>query len=165
MTARRAVEEVVMQMAQTLERNLQRAHCQYELLAHDITATSLESARKAGIPAARMAKSVILDDRRGHYLMAVLPANRQLDLNKVRKGPQRWQLSGEQALAKLFKDCQRGAVPALGELYGLDMLIDPMLVGLQDIYLEAGDHESLVHMPVDEFFRLVPNAEIRELCA
>ncbi|HLA30261.1 MAG TPA: YbaK/EbsC family protein [Pseudomonas sp.] len=154
-----------MQMAQTLERSLNRAHCQYELVEHSESATSLESARKAGIPAAHMAKSVILDDRRGHYLMAVLPANRQLDLNKVHKGPQRWQLSGEQALAKLFKDCQRGAVPALGELYGLDMLIDPTLVGLQDIYLEAGDHESLVHMPVDDFFKLVPNAEICALCA
>jgi Ala-tRNA(Pro) deacylase len=154
-----------MQMAQTLERSLNRAQCQYELVEHSESATSLESARKAGIPAARMAKSVILDDRRGHYLMAVLPANRQLDLSKVHKGPRRWQLSGEQALAKLFKDCQRGAIPALGELYGLDMLIDPALVGQQDIYLEAGDHESLVHMPVDDFFRLVPNAEICALCA
>lgn len=154
-----------MQLAQTLERSLNRAQCQYELVEHSESATSLESARKAGIPAARMAKSVILDDRRGHYLMAVLPANRQLDLNKVHKGPRRWQLSGEQALAKLFKDCQRGAIPALGELYGLDMLIDPSLIGQQDIYLEAGDHESLVHMPVDDFFRLVPNAEICTLCA
>ena len=51
-------------------------------------------------------------------LMAVLPANRTLDLAKVRKGSQRWQLSGEQNLVGLFKDCRRGAVPALGALYG-----------------------------------------------
>jgi Ala-tRNA(Pro) deacylase len=107
---------------------------------------------------------VILDDRRGHYLMAVLPANRQLDLSKVHKGPRRWQLSGEQSLAGLFKDCERGAVPALGEVYGIDMLIDPLLVRQQDIYLEAGDHESLVHMPIDEFFKLAPNAKVCELC-
>jgi Ala-tRNA(Pro) deacylase len=152
-------------MAQTLERSLQRAHCQFDLVEHMYSATSLEAARRAGIPAARMAKSVILDDRRGHYLMAVLPANRQLDLNKVHKGTRRWQLSGEQSLANLFKDCERGAIPALGELYGLDMLIDPLLVRQQDIYLEAGDHESLVHMPVDEFFKLAPNAEVCDLCA
>ncbi|WP_172143616.1 MULTISPECIES: aminoacyl-tRNA deacylase [Pseudomonas] len=154
-----------MHMAQTLERSLQRAHCQFKLVEHMPSATSLESARKAGIPASRMAKSVILDDRRGHYLMAVLPANRQLDLSKVHKGTQRWQLSGEQALVSLFKDCERGAIPALGEVYGLDMLIDPMLVRQQDIYLEAGDHESLIHMPVDEFFKLAPNAEVCDLCA
>lgn len=153
-----------MHMAQTLERSLQRAQCQFELIEHTHSATSLESARKAGIPAARMAKSVILDDRRGHYLMAVLPADRQLDLSKVRKGPRRWQMSGEQSLARLFKDCERGAVPALGEVYGIDMLIDPLLVRQQDIYLEAGDHESLVHMPIDEFFKLAPNAKVCELC-
>jgi Ala-tRNA(Pro) deacylase len=154
-----------MHMAQTLERSLQRAHCQFKLVEHMYSATSLEAARRAGIPAARMAKSVILDDRRGHYLMAVLPANRQLDLSKVHKGTRRWQLSGEQSLVNLFKDCERGAIPALGEVYGLDMLIDPLLVRQQDIYLEAGDHESLVHMPVDEFFKLAPNAEVCDLCA
>lgn len=153
-----------MHVAETLVRSLRRAHCQFDLVEHEHSATSLESARKAGIPVSRMAKSVILDDRRGHYLMAVLPANRQLDLDKVRKGPRRWQLSGEQSLAHLFKDCERGAVPALGEVYGLDMLIDPSLIRQQDIYLEAGDHESLVHMPVDEFFKLAPNAEVCELC-
>ena len=153
-----------MQVAQTLARSLQRAHCQFDLVEHEHSATSLESARKAGIPVSHMAKSVILDDRRGHYLMAVLPANRQLDLSKVRKGPRRWQLSGEQALANLFKDCERGAVPALGEVYGLEMLIDPLLARQKDIYLEAGDHESLVHMPVDEFFKLAPNAEVCDLC-
>tara|TARA_R100001244_G_scaffold10690_15_gene12764 strand:+ start:13030 stop:13488 length:459 start_codon:yes stop_codon:yes gene_type:complete len=151
-------------MAQTLERSLQRAHSQFTLVEHAPSATSLESARKAGIAASRMAKSVILDDRRGHYLMAVLPANRQLDLSKVRKGPWRWQLSSEQSLVGLFKDCERGAVPALGEVYGLPMLIDPMLARQQDIYLEAGDHENLLHMQVDEFFRLAPNAEVCELC-
>lgn len=154
-----------MHMAQTLERSLQRAHCQFKLVEHEPSATSLESARKAGIPAGRMAKSVILDDRRGHYLMAVLPANRQLALSKVRKGTLRWQLSGEQALVRLFKDCERGAIPAAGELYGLDMLIDPMLARHQDIYLEAGDHESLVHLTIDEFFKLAPNAEVCDLCA
>lgn len=154
-----------MHMADTLVRSLRRAHCQFDVVEHEHSATSLESARKAGIPPARMAKSVILDDRRGHYLMAVLPANRQLDLSKVRKGPRRWQLSGEQSLAGLFKDCERGAVPAAGEVYGLEMLIDPSLARQQDIYLEAGDHESLLHMPVDEFFKLAPNAEVCELCA
>ena len=153
-----------MRMAETLERHLQRAHCDYKLVEHEPSATSLEAARKAHIPAARMAKSVILDDRRGHYLMAVLPANRKLDLDKVRKGSQRWQLSGEHNLVGLFKDCQRGAVPALGALYGLDMLIDPQLARLADVYLEAGDHENLVHMSMDDFFNLAPNAEVCELC-
>lgn len=154
-----------MRMAETLARSLQRADCHYDLVEHDHCATSLESARKARIPAERMAKPVILDDRRGHYLMAVVPANHRLDLGKVRKGPWRWQLTSEQRLGNLFRDCERGAIPAAGEAYGMDMLVDPRLVCQADIYLEAGDHESLVHLPIDDFFRLAPNARLCELCA
>jgi len=152
-----------MRMAETLARSLERASCHYELVEHDHSATSLESARKAGVPAARMAKPVILDDRRGHHLMAVLPANHLLDLGKVRKGPWRWQLTSEQQLGGLFRDCERGAIPALGEAYGMDMLIDPQLARQADIYLEAGDHEHLVRLPMEDFFRLVPNARLCEL--
>nr|WP_286948592.1 YbaK/EbsC family protein [Pseudomonas sp. UBA6718] len=152
-----------MHMAETLARSLKRADCHFDLVEHEHSATSLESARKAGIPATRMAKSVILDDRRGHYLMAVLPANRQLDLGKVRSGPWRWQLTSEQSLGGLFKDCERGAIPALGEAYGMGMLIDPLLARQDDIYLEAGDHQNLVRLPIEEFFRLAPNARLCEL--
>ncbi|HSC82745.1 MAG TPA: YbaK/EbsC family protein [Pseudomonas sp.] len=151
-----------MHMAETLARSLQRADCHFDLVEHAHSATSLESARKAGVPVAQMAKPVILDDRRGHYLMAVLPANRQLDLGKVHKGPWRWQLTSEQSLGGLFRDCERGAVPALGEAYGMGMLIDPALARQSHIYLEAGDHELLVELPIEEFFKLAPNAQ---LCA
>ncbi|MGL4316213.1 MAG: aminoacyl-tRNA deacylase [Pseudomonas sp.] len=152
-----------MHMAETLARSLRRADCRFDLVEHPPSATSLESARKAGIPAAQMAKPVILDDRRGHYLMAVVPANRQLDLDKVHKGPWRWQLTSEQSLGGLFKDCERGALPALGEAYGMGMLVDPALVRQSRIYLEAGDHENLVQLSIEEFFKLAPNAQLCEL--
>ena len=45
----------------------------------------------------------------------------------------------------------------------MNMLIDPMLTRQQDIYLEAGDHESLVHMRMDQFLKLAPHAEVCEL--
>ncbi|MGH6807120.1 MAG: aminoacyl-tRNA deacylase, partial [Ensifer adhaerens] len=109
-----------MRMAATLKRSLESAHCQFDLVPHPHSESSLESARVAGIPAERLAKSVILDDRRGHYLMAVVPASRHLDLGKVPvpKGKEEWQLTSEYKIASLFKDCERGAVPALGEPYG-----------------------------------------------
>lgn len=153
-----------MRMAARVQRSLESAHCQFDLVAHPHSASSLESARVASIPAERLAKSVILDDRHGHYLMAVVPASRHLDLGKVRKGSEEWQLTNESTIASLFNDCERGAVPALGEPYGMDMVVDPLLTRQQDIYLEAGDHESLVHMKVDQYLKLVPRAEVAEVC-
>ena len=151
-----------MRMARTVQRSLEDAHCEFDLVAHPHSATSLESARVAGIAAERVAKSVILDDHHGHYLMAVLPASRHLDLSKVR-GSGEWQVTRESTLAHLFNDCERGAVPALGESYGLNMVIDPLLTRQKDIYVEAGNHNNLLHMSMDEYLKMVPNAQVCEL--
>ena len=153
-----------MHMASTLQRSLERAQCQFDIVPHPHSASSLESARVASIPAERLAKPVILDDRQGHYLMAVVPASRHLDMSKVRQGAEQWQLTNESTIASLFKDCELGAVPAIGEPYGMTMMVDPLLTRQQDIYLEAGDHENLVHMQTEQFLKLVPGAEVCELC-
>lgn len=151
-----------MRMAKTVQSSLDKAHCEFDIVSHPHSASSLETARVAGIPAERVAKSVILDDHHGHYLMAVLPASRHLDLSKVRSSGE-WQVTRESTLAHLFEDCERGAVPALGESYGMDMVIDPLLTRQNDIYLEAGNHNNLLHMTVPEYLKLVPHAEVREL--
>ncbi len=152
-----------MRMAKTVQRSLEQARCEFDIIAHPHSSSSLETARLAGIPAERVAKSVVLDDQHGHYLMAVLPASEHLDLSKVR-GASTWQISRESTLAYLFQDCERGAVPALGESYGLKMVVDPLLTRQQDIYLEAGNHNNLVHMQMDQYLRLVPHAEVCEVC-
>ena len=151
-----------MRMAKTVQNCLDKAHCEYDIFSHPHSASSLETARLAGIPAERVAKSVILDDNHGHYLMAVLPASCHLDLSKVR-GSGEWQVTRESNLPHLFDDCERGAVPALGESYGMDMVIDPLLTRQKDIYLEAGNHSNLVHMSVPEFLKMVPHAKVCEL--
>jgi Ala-tRNA(Pro) deacylase len=151
-----------MRMARTVQTNLDQAHCVYDIVAHPHSATSLESARVAQVPAERLAKSVILDDRRGHYMMAVLPANRHLDMSKVQSTGD-WQLTQESGLPHLFGDCERGAIPALGRAYNMDMWIDPSLTRQNDVYLEAGNHHYLVHMSMDEYLKLVHHAEVREI--
>jgi Ala-tRNA(Pro) deacylase len=152
-----------MRMAKTVQRSLEQARCDYDIVAHPHSATSLESARVASVPAERLAKSVILDDQHGHYMMAVLPADRHLDLSKIQTNGD-WQLTRESGLPHLFGDCERGAIPALGEAYGIKMLLDPMLTRQEDIYLEAGNHHYLVHMRMDQYLKLVPHAEVREVC-
>jgi Ala-tRNA(Pro) deacylase len=151
-----------MRMAKTVQSSLEKANCEFDIVSHPHSASSLETARVAGIPAERVAKSVILDDHHGRYLMAVLPASRHLDLSKVR-GSGEWQITRESNLAHLFNDCERGAVPALGESYGLDMVIDPLLTRQKDISLEAGNHNNLLHMSVPQYLKMVPHAQVVEV--
>ncbi|MFK0090696.1 aminoacyl-tRNA deacylase [Pseudomonas sp. NPDC090755] len=152
-----------MRMAKTLQLCLDKAGCDYDIVPHAHSSTSLESARLAGVPAERVAKSVMLDDRHGNYLMAVLPANRHLDMSKVPVTGQ-WHMTSESNLPHLFGDCERGAIPAMGDAYSLKMLVDPTLTRQDDIYVEAGDHDHLIHMKVSEYLKLVPHAEVREVC-
>ncbi|WP_194788203.1 YbaK/EbsC family protein [Pseudomonas sp. UFMG81] len=151
-----------MRMAKTLQQRLDQANCDYDIIAHPHSATSLESARTASVPAERVAKSVMLDDRHGNYIMAVLPANRHLDMTEVRMTGA-WQLTSESNLPSLFGDCERGAVPALGDAYNIPMLLDRRLTRQGDIYFEAGDHDHLIHMSMEQYLKLVPHAEVREL--
>ena len=57
----------------------------------------------------------------------------------------------EDELEPLFKDCETGAVPPLGPAYGIETLLDESIKSLANVYFEAGDHETLVHVSGDDF--------------
>ena len=67
-------------------------------------------------------------------------------------------LAGEHEVTELFQDCVRGAIPAVGECYGLDVVVDTSIDGQPDVYFEGGDHTSLVHMTGAQFAGLTATA-------
>jgi len=67
-------------------------------------------------------------------------------------------LASEGEIEGLFEDCARGAVPAVGECYGLDTVIDDSLDEQPDVYFEGGDHATLVHMSHAQFANLTAAA-------
>lgn len=149
-----------MTMATRLQSYLSQNHSRYDMLQHDPTMTTREAARRAGVPPYLMAKPVILDDFQGHWLMAVVPATRQVDLSKVHKLTKRhWRLARESDFNARFDDCEYGAIPPVGSAFGLDTLIDQSLEDVKDVYFESGDHEGLVHMSSEQFLKLMPTAQ------
>ena len=107
------------------------------------------------LPGEQLAKSVLLQDANG-YLIALLPSTRKLDLGKLRHHLDRMvQLAVEQDVERIFSDCERGAVPALGNAYDVVTIVDDTLLTQPEIYFEAGDHEELVHMSGRDFRALM----------
>lgn len=154
-----------MSMASRLQSCLTQHGSIYQLLSHPLTMTTRESARRAGVPPQQMAKPVILDDFQGHWLMAVIPASRQVDLQKVHKLTRRnWRLAREGDFARRFDDCAPGAIPPVGNVFGLETLIDQALGEQSDIYFEAGDHAALVHMSASQYLDLMPEARQGRFC-
>lgn len=148
-----------MAIAHTLEDYMVRQGIHYDVVMHPHTKSSMETAEAAHIPGDALAKAVILEDDDG-YLMAVVPATHHIRLGALRRQLRRaLRLASERDIARIFNDCDTGAIPPLGMLYGLPTLVDDALAERDDLYFEAGDHEELIHLDGVEFDTLFASAQ------
>lgn len=143
-----------MAIAPTLAKYLDAKNVKYDVLPHEITRSSMRTARACRISGDYLAKAVLLRDATG-YALAVLPASHHINLAALKhQYGDDVELANEREIAELFDDCLEGAVPALGECYGLDLVVDDGLNAQPEIYFEGGDHATLVHMTHAEFAAL-----------
>jgi Ala-tRNA(Pro) deacylase len=126
----------------------------YEVIQHEPTMSSTRTAEMCRISGNRVAKGIVLR-RDGGYLLAVLAASHRIDLQDLRTQLHNdVELATEEEIAQLFRDCVRGAVPAVGECYGLDVIVDDSIDRQADVYIEGGDHATLIHVDRGQFARL-----------
>lgn len=144
-----------------LTRYLQQRDARYESEAHRPSRCSAETAHRAGVAAHQLAKPVILEDETGHMLMAVLPADAEVELSTLAGllGRRSLRLCEESQVMRLFGDCRPGAVPPLGMAWGLETVVERSLTETvspdEPVYLEAGDHERLLRMSRQQFALLM----------
>jgi Ala-tRNA(Pro) deacylase len=146
-----------MSIAPQLRQFLDDANVDYDIVEHRPTQSSLESAISCDLPAQKVAKAVLLDTADDEHLLAVLPSDRRVELSELRSELGRKpRLADEHEIGTLFRDCDPGAIPAVG--YGVTTIVDHSLDDQPDIYFEAGDHRSLIHMNRVEFSRVTKDA-------
>ena len=147
-----------MGIAIVLARYLAERGVKYDVVEHSHTATALESARTSQISLDRLAKAVVLKGDDG-FLVAVLPASGHIQFGQLCKqlGAE-VDMASEEQIESIFHDCEPGAVPALGDAYGLKVIVDDSLASEPEIYLEGGDHASLVHVSGRAFQELMAGA-------
>jgi Ala-tRNA(Pro) deacylase len=132
-----------------------------ETFPHRTAFTAHDVALASHIPGRRLAKVIVARDAAGAYLMAVIPSNEHLDLEALHRltGRQGLRLATEAELVKLFPDCEPGAMPPVGHLYGIPMHLDPCLEN-EELYFQAGNHHEVVRLTFDDFERIAkPFAE------
>ncbi|MBN7818317.1 aminoacyl-tRNA deacylase [Bowmanella yangjiangensis] len=145
-----------MSLSQRVMSYLNDLDVHYEVITHHPSHSSLGSAIAAQVPSAKIAKAVMLEDGQGHRLMAVLPADSKLSISALNDALDgQYHLMKEQQVYQCFDDCEHGAVPPLPQAFNLDCIVDDSLEGLSDLYIEGGDHRSLVHLSQHEFARLM----------
>jgi Ala-tRNA(Pro) deacylase len=134
-----------------------RAHgvC-FSLRHHPRAYTAQEIASSEHIHGDQVAKPVIVFGD-GRMVMLVLAASQRVQLSKVAPaiGAREVHFAEEPALATVFTDCELGALPPFGNLYGLDVYVDRRLAEDDQIEFRAGTHTETMRIAFAEFARLV----------
>jgi Ala-tRNA(Pro) deacylase len=93
----------------------------------------------------------------GRMAMAVLPAPQKIDfaLLKAGVGATRVELAGEREFMDMFPDCEVGAMPPFGNLYGMEVYVAESLARDEEIAFNAGSHIELIKLSYKDFARLV----------
>lgn len=123
-------------------------HVEYEVHAHSPTFTARATAKAEGVDPRTFAKVVGISTTGGGQLLVVLEATDHLDLAKARRviGADEVRLLTEAELAALAPDCQAGAIPAVGALFGLTTYVDYAVRDAPDISFNAGSHRFSVRV-------------------
>jgi Ala-tRNA(Pro) deacylase len=128
----------------------------FELTEHPNAYAAQDVAFKAGVPGRLFAKTVMvkLD---GAMAMAVLPADSKVDFHLLREtaGAETISLAVEEEFEEIFPDCELGAMPPFGHLYGMEVYLAGSLIRADMITFNAGTHTETLTMPFWEFERLV----------
>lgn len=149
-----------MPIAARLQTWLEQHQAEYATLTHNYTPSSARTAEAAHIPGGKIAKAVVLKKSDETYLLMVLPADHRVHLGRLHQLLHTEVcLATEEELANLFPDCAAGAVPAIGLAYGLRTLVESSLFDQPIVYIESGDHQTLVQLSHHQFTRLLMNAE------
>jgi len=127
----------------------------YEVLLHPEAVTAQRIAQAEHVKGRHHAKVVMVKSGDQH-LMMVLPADHQIDLEKVEKAiGEAVSLGKEQEFTTLFSDCAIGAMPPFGNLYGLPTYVDQSLAEQDYIVFEAGTHRDAIKMSYRDYEKIV----------
>lgn len=125
-------------------------------IVHSPAYTAQEIAASAHVKGRELAKTVMVKVD-GKPVMVVLPASQRVDFQVLRDvtGGASVVLSSEAEFRELFPDCEAGAMPPFGNLYGMDVYVSARLADDEEIAFNAGSHTELMKLRFEDFERLV----------
>lgn len=139
-----------------LKEFLDNNNIKYVTIEHSPSYTAQEIAASAHIPGKELAKTVIVKID-GKMAMAVLPASFKVNFGLLKKASsaKNVTLAEEDDFKDMFPDCDVGAMPPIGNLYGMDVYVDEQLTKDKEIAFNAGSHSELIRLEYKDFEKLV----------
>jgi Ala-tRNA(Pro) deacylase len=142
--------------AKKLREFLNSQNIPYMTISHAVAYTAKEIAALTHVSNKELAKTVIVKID-STLAMAVLPASHDVDLSSLRvaTGARSVSLAKESEFKDRFPECEIGAMPPFGNLYGMAVYVDESLTKDKDIAFNAGSHNELLQVCYADFERLV----------
>ena len=134
----------------------------YVSIQHSSAYTAQEIAAIAHIPGKDLAKTVIIKID-GKMAMAVLPASFKVSFDNLKDtlGVKEARLAYEQEFIDKFPDCEVGAMPPFGNIYGMEVFVAESLAEDEEIAFNACSHTELIKMTFADFEKLVKPKRIK----
>jgi Ala-tRNA(Pro) deacylase len=146
----------------SLREYLDRHDIKYIVISHSPAFTAQGVAALAHIPGKELAKTVVvkMDEK---LVMAVLPASLQVDLAQFKKATSATDvaLASEDDFRDRFPECETGAMPPFGNLYGIEVFAEESLTRDKEIVFNACSHRELIRLAWEDFASLAKPTVIR----
>lgn len=142
-------------------RYLDEHDVKYVIMQHSPAFTAQEIAEAVHVTGRHFAKCVVVKVD-GRLAMAVLPASDRVDLHRLAQsvGATSVELAREEDFQDSLPDCDVGAMPPFGNLFGMEVFVSPHLTAADLIAFNAGSHTEVMQLPYEAFARLVNPIEI-----
>ncbi len=151
-----------MPIMRRLKEMLDEARVSYEVYNHALAYTAQEIAAKQHVSGNELAKVVMLKVD-GALIMSVLMGTQKVSLSTVKQslGANEVRLATEDEFISRFPDCEIGAMPPFGNLFGLPVYVDPALEQDEFIFFNAGNHVQTIRLRYKDFERIVQPRVVR----
>lgn len=128
----------------------------YLVISHSPAYTAQEIAGAVHMPGKELAKTVMIKVD-GEMAMAVLPADDKVDFDLLKEALKAGEvtLAGEEEFMDRFPDCEIGAMPPFGNLYGMEVYVTNTLTEDEEIGFNAGSHEEIVKLTYKDFEKVL----------
>ena len=144
-----------MAIPQRIRGYLDSQNVPYETLHHSQAFTAQEVAHSLHVSGKKCVKAVVAEGD-NKTVVVVMPASHRLNFQELKSALKVNQLEMlvESELVGLFPDCDLGAVPPFGNLYGIDVWVDRAVASTEKILFCAGTHEDCIRMRYSDFAKL-----------
>ena len=139
----------------TLQSYLDDLGVNYRVSHHPTAYTAQDLAATEHVPGHQVIKPVVVKAD-GQFVLCALPASYKVDLSELRRqlNAEEVNLAEEHHLGQLFPDCEIGAEPPIGRLYGMQTLMDESLISDDRVMFQAGTHNNAVTMSLADYRRV-----------